>query len=185
MRINGLTTLLIINKGKLPCYLKSGMQLANANEVDSELLNITSQAPDPTPSSENGMRPPEISKVQLPNTLDEAMELTFPLKIEGTGEQEILPAKEYRLWTITSLPSSNICSNERVQWQQQQLRETFIESKRQISEEESSHLDNLLAEYHNIFSLEDERGETDLVEFKMHAPKDKQLGESHLQLDKR
>ena len=35
------------------------------------------------------------------------------------------------------------------------------------SEEESSHLDNLLAEYHNIFSLEDERGETDLVEFKI------------------
>ena len=44
---NGLTTLLNVNKGKLPCYLRSGMQLANANEVDSELLNITSQAPDP------------------------------------------------------------------------------------------------------------------------------------------
>ena len=76
-----------------------------------------------------------------------------------------------------------------MQWRQQQLRETFIESNRQISEEESSHLDNLLAEYHNIFSLEDERGETDLVNSKlileMHAPKDKQLGESHLQLDKR
>ena len=109
------------------------MQLANANEVDSELLNITSQAPDPTPSSESGTRPPEISKAQLPNTLDEAMELTLPLQVEDTGEPEILPAEfseEYRLWTITSLPSSNTCSNERVQWRQQQLRETFVESNR-------------------------------------------------------
>ena len=70
---------------------------------------------------------------------------------------------DYNLGTT----SSNICSNEHVQWRQQQLRETFIESNRQISEEESSHLDNLLAEYDNIFSLEDERGETDLVEFKI------------------
>ena len=51
------------------------------------------------------------------------MELTLPLQVDGTGEQDILlPAEfseEYRLWTITSLPSSNICSNERVQWRQQ------------------------------------------------------------------
>ena len=39
---------------------------------------------------------------------------------------------------------------------------------RQIAEGESSQLSNLLAKYHDIFSLEDdERGETDLVEFKI------------------
>ena len=54
-----------------------------------------------------------------------------------------------------------------------------------------SKLSNLLAEYyHDIFSLEDdERGETDLVEFKIDTgvacQKGKQLEEFHLQLDRR
>ena len=44
---------------------------------------------------------------------------------------------------------------------QQQLKESFTGT-------ESSQLSNLLAKYHDIFSLkDDERGETDLVEFKI------------------
>ena len=59
--------------------------------------------------------------------------------------------------------SGRVCSNEHVEWRQQQLRKTFIESKIQPSDEESSQLGNLLAEYHDIFSLsDDEQGETDL-----------------------
>ena len=72
------------------------------------------------------------------------------------------------LQNVTSLPCGSSCSNEHVQWRQQQPRKSFIESNKQISETESSQLSNLLAEYHDIFSLEDdERGETDLVEFKI------------------
>ena len=67
----------------------------------------------------------------------------------------------------------------------------FIESGIQLSDEESSQLGNLLAEYHDIFSLTgNERGETDLVEFKINtgdAPllRNKWLGEFHSQLDKK
>ena len=39
---------------------------------------------------------------------------------------------------------------------------------RKLSQEEASQLSQLLADYHDIFSLnDDERGETDLVEFKI------------------
>ena len=49
----------------------------------------------------------------------------------------------------------HVCSNEHVEWRQQQLRKTFIASRIQLSDEESSQLGNLLAEYHDIFSLSD------------------------------
>ena len=48
------------------------------------------------------------------------------------------------------------------------IKKGFIESRKQLSQEEASQLSQLLADYHDIFSLnDDERGETDLVEFKM------------------
>ena len=164
---NGLTTLLITNNSKSPYHLKSGVQLAHASKVESELLSITGQVPESTHSTENSRRPPEISKAQL--LVQDT--LTAPLQVDNTSEQEVLPAEpseQCRIWTVTSLPCGSSCSNERVQWRQRQLRESFMESNKQISEGESSQLSILLAEYHDIFSLEDdERGETDLVEFKI------------------
>ena len=38
---DGLATLLIINNGKLPCQLQSDVELAQAHEVDVELLSDT------------------------------------------------------------------------------------------------------------------------------------------------
>ena len=134
--------------------------------MESELLSGTGQVPESTPSDGNSIRPPEISGGQL-LVKDE---LSHPSQ-DNTSESEMLPAEfseQCRVWAVTSLPSGNNCSNERVQWRQQQLKESFIESNRQIAEGESSQLSNLLAEYHDIFSLkDDERGETDLVEFKI------------------
>ena len=136
-----------------------------------ELLSITGQVPESTPSTKDSRRPPEISKAQL--LVQDT--LTAPLQVDNTSEQEVLPAEpseQCRIWTVTLLPCGSSCSNERVQWRQRQLRESFIESNKQISEGESSQLSNMLAEYHDIFSLEDdERGETDLVEFKIDTGK--------------
>ena len=78
---------------------------------------------------------------------------------DETSEQ---PFEHFRVCAVSSASSGRVCSNEHVEWRQQQLRKTFIESKIQPSDEESSQLGNLLAEYHDIFSLSDnERGETD------------------------
>ena len=56
---------------------------------------------------------------------------------------------------------------ELIKWRQQQLRSMLKEGKEHLSDEYLP-LEELLAEYHDIFSLEeDERGETDLVTFKI------------------
>ena len=93
-----------------------------------------------------------------------------PLYIDSDSGQKVsqIQAEQYRLWAVSSLPGGNMYSNERQKWRQQQLTETFIESREQLCKEESEQLSRLLAEYHDIFCLnDDERGETDLVEFKI------------------
>ena len=85
---NGLTTVLITDTGKSLCHLKSDAQLAHANKVESELLSVTGQVPESTPSDENSTRPPEISRGQL-LVKDE---LTHPLQ-DNTSEPEMLPAE--------------------------------------------------------------------------------------------
>ena len=86
---NGLTTLLITNNSKSPYHLKSGAQLAHASTVESELLSITGQAPESTPSTENSKRPPEISKVQL--LVQDT--LTATLQVDKTTE----PSEQCRI----------------------------------------------------------------------------------------
>ena len=76
---NGLTTLLITNNSKSPYHLKSGVQLAHASKVEPELLSITGQVPEYTPSTENSRRPPEISKAQL--LVQDT--LTAPLQVDS------------------------------------------------------------------------------------------------------
>jgi len=59
-------------------------------------------------------------------------------------------------------------SNEHILWRQQQLIKSLVDVEKKLTEEEILHLSELLADYHDIFSLnDDERGETDLVEFKI------------------
>ena len=153
---DGLATLLITNNGKLPCQLQSGVKLAQACEVDVEMLSDTNQTQETMSCAEF----PEVSSLS---------------EYDEISEQ---PFEHFTVCAVSSASSAHVCSNERVKWRQQQLRKTFIASGIQLSDEESSQLGNLLADYHDIFSLSDnERGETDLVEFKIDtgdAPPKKQ-----------
>ena len=167
VRVNedGLTTLLIINNGKSSCQLKSGVKLAQAHEANIELISNVNQMQEVTPSLR------EITaEMQSPSMLEEISEQVSPLHVDSNIRQEVpqVQSEQFKLWTVSSLPNDNIYSNECREWRQQQLREAFIESRKQLCEKESAQLRKLLAEYHDIFSLnDDERGETDLVEFKI------------------
>ena len=73
-----------------------------------------------------------------------------------------------RLSNVSLLPDDNVDSNERIKWRQQQLEKILIPSKECLSQEEASRLRELLIGSHEVFSFEDEeRGETDLVEFRI------------------
>ena len=62
----------------------------------------------------------------------------------------------------------DIHSNECVKWKQEQLYSLMIGIEECHSQEECSQISGLLAQYHDIFSLDDnDRGETDFVEFKI------------------
>ena len=61
-------------------------------------------------------------------------------------------------------------SSERMKWRQQQLGNLLRSTREQLSEEHYLPLEELLSEYHDVFSLEeDERGETDMVEFEINT----------------
>ena len=69
-----------------------------------------------------------------------------------------------------TLPNDDCSSNEQKQWRQQQLNEVLTDTGKQLSDEESSQISKLLENYHDVFSLSDEeRGETDLVEFSIET----------------
>ena len=85
-----------------------------------------------------------------------------------TEQQEIeMDPDLFRLLNVSLLPDDSVDSNERIKWWQQQLKKILIQSREYLSQEEASRLSELLIGYHEVFSLEDERGETDLVEFRI------------------
>ena len=130
---DGLAMLLTTNNGKLPCQLQSGVELAQACEVDVEMLSDTNQ-------TQETMSCAEFPGVSSLSEYDEISEQPF---------------EHFRVCAVSSASSAHVCSNERVKWRQQQLRKTCIESGIQLCDEESSQLGNLLAEHHHIFSLSD------------------------------
>ena len=143
---DGLTTLLIVNNSKSPCQLKSGMELAKACEVDVELS--------------------DTNQIQETMSCTELAEVSSLSEYDDTSEQ---PFEQFRVCAVSS-SSVDDCSNEHVQWRQHQLKKIFIQPERRLSEEESLQRSDVLGEYHDIFSLcDDERGETDLVEFKIET----------------
>ena len=109
------------------------MELAQAREVDVEPLNDTNQTQETMSCAEL----PEVSSLS---------------EHDETSEQ---PFEHFRVWAVSSSSGEHVYSNEHVEWKQKQLRNSFIESRIQLSDEESSQLGNLLAEYHDIFSLSD------------------------------
>ena len=127
---DGLTTLLIINNGKSPCQLKSGLELAQACEVELELLNGTSLAQ--TDAELSGSSETQSS------TEHERLQNMLPVEVECTSEPQtsnVQPSEQLMVWTVNLLSNGNVGSNEHIQWRQQQLRKTFIESGRQLSGE--------------------------------------------------
>jgi len=75
---------------------------------------------------------------------------------------------DLRLWMVNSLPNGNTFSNEHILWRQQQLIKSSVDVEKKLTEEEILQLNKLLADYRDIFSLnDDERSKTDLVEFKI------------------
>ena len=135
---NGSTTMLIVNNSTLPCHLKKNTEVAQA--VEAELLHKL-----------NGNQ--ELTSEQ--NVVTEQM---------GEEMDPDLP----RLFNVSLLPGDSVNSCEKIKWRQQKLSETLIQSRGSMTQEETFQLGELLMGYHEVFSLEDgERGETDLVEFKI------------------
>ena len=136
---NGSITMLIVNSGKLPCHLKKNTELAQA--VEAELLDKA----------------------------DVQQELSSIKQNVDTKQQEIEMGYDLlRLSNVSLLPDDSVDSNERIKWRQQQLEKILIPSEECLSQEEASRLSKLLIGSHEVFSLEDEeRGETDLVEFRI------------------
>ena len=67
-----------------------------------------------------------------------------------------------------AVPTST--SSERVKWRQQQLSQLLRDTKGRLSEGDRLPLEELLSEYHDVFSLdEDEREETAMIEFEINT----------------
>jgi len=81
----------------------------------------------------------------------------------SVGEERQQLSDELNVFSVLASVSS-----EHMKWRQQQL-SNLLNTKEQLSEEQFLPLEELLTDYHNIFSLEeDERGETNMVEFKIN-----------------
>ena len=149
---DGVTSLWITNNGKTTYQLQTGVELAEACEVDLELDNEVIVTPD-----------------CCEETLCEDHEKLGETSPRSTGmDTSILITDALRLWMVSSLPNGDTFSKEHIIWRQQQLISSLVDVERKLSEEECLQLRGLLADYHDIFSLnDDECGETDLVEFKI------------------
>ena len=90
---DGLATLLIINNGKLPCQLQSGVELTQAHEVDVELSSDTNQTQETMSCAEL----PEVSSLS---------------EYDETSEQ---PFEHFRVCAVSLASSGHVCSNEHVE----------------------------------------------------------------------
>ena len=111
---DGLTTLLIINNGKSSYQLRSGIELAQAYEVDLELTEHTSEEQLSTSHLGDSAEIAEDPEMQ-----------TFPqvslLYIDSSSGQKVsqMRSELYRLWAVSSLPIGNVYCNEHLKWRQQ------------------------------------------------------------------
>ena len=156
---DGFSTIMVSNNSKSTYQLKSGMELAGASEVEPEVTNGKDEMLDQIISSEA-----DISCSYQSSTDEHEVVVRREDPSNHETAQGQLP-EQLKLWMVT-LSNDTDCSVEHKEWRQQQLRKTFIQPRRQLSEEESLQMSELLGNYHDIFSLsDDERGETDLMEF--------------------
>ena len=145
----GRTTVIVSNNSKTPYQLKSSIKLACASEVEVESTIEKSQLSDQKCCFEDDATISDVSLPSMPESLQPA-------------------SGQLNVWTINTLSNNHLSSNEHIRWRQQQLRGILIKSNRELSDDKSTQLSKILSEYHDVFSLsDDERGETDLVEFKI------------------
>ena len=148
---DGVTTLWVTNNGKTTYQLQTGVELAEACEVDLELDNEVTVTPEET-----------LCEVH------EKLGESSPITNSTETDTSIPITDDLRLWIVSSLTNGNTFSKEHITWWQQQLISSLVDVERKLSEEECLQLRGLLADYHDIFSLnDDEHGKTDLVEFKI------------------
>ena len=96
---NGSTTMLIVNNGTLPCYLKKNTEVAQA--VEAELLHKLNGKQEP--SSEQN------------------------IDTEQSGEE--MDSDLPRLFNVSLLPNDTVILSERIKWRQQKLNEILIQSR--------------------------------------------------------
>jgi len=87
------------------------------------------------------------------------------LLADGEGRHAQQLSDELNEFSV-STPVSSEC----MKWRQQQISNLLRCTKEQLSEENYLPLEDLLTDYHDVFSLEeDERGEIDMVEFEINT----------------
>ena len=139
---DGSTTVVIVNNSNSSCQLKKGTELGQA--IGADVIDHAQQESLPTQqssSTDTGLSAESEVIQQLPEGLN-----------------------------VFGVSVSTSTSSEHVKWRQCQLGNLLRSTKGQLSEEHHLLLKALLSEYHDVFSLEeDERGETDMIEFEINT----------------
>ena len=140
---DGVITLWITNNGKTTYRLQTGFELAEACEVDLELDNEVT-----------------VTLDCCEETLREDHEKLGQTSPKSTETDTSIPITDgLRLRMVSLLPNGNTFFKEHITWR---LISSLVDVERKLSEEECLQLRGLLADYHDIFSLNnDECGETD------------------------
>ena len=104
----------------------------------------------------------QVVEVELVIAKDEDLPVVHEGSVEEAAKKLLLD--QVNLFGISLQSEKTV---ERIKWRQQQMSKMLKESNKLLSEEHLL-LEDLLEEYHDIFSLDkDERGETDLIEFEV------------------
>ena len=139
---DGSTTVVIVNNSNSSCQLKKGTELGQA--IGADVIDHAQQESLPSQQSSS-------TDTSLSLESEVIQQLPEGLNVFGV-----------------SVPTST--SSEHVKWRQCQLGNLLRNTKGQLSEEHHLLLKTLLSKYHDVFSLEeDERGETDMIEFEINT----------------
>ena len=156
--LNEKGTVMLYPSDSLDTSLNIVESLIEVNQ-DGPYVVVVANTGKSTYQLQKGMDLGQVVEVELVIAKDEDL----PVVCEGSVEEAVKPLLDQVNLFGISLQSKKTV--ERIKWRQQQMSKMLRESNKLLSEEHLP-LEDLLVEYHDIFSLEeDERGETDLIEF--------------------
>jgi len=120
---DGISAILVSNHSKSSYQLMSGVELARASEMEPDVDGEENESlVDKFNSSEEDLTCSDLSSTDVPDTAVEGN--------SSTAQEQI--SEECKQWMIRTLSkNTDHCSYKREQWRQQQLRETFIDSRTQ------------------------------------------------------